>query len=177
MCQKIQHVEKILILNSPNNPSGTSHNNLEALAIVAKKYNIVVLSDEIYAELDFSGFYKSISHYYPERTIISSGLSKWCGAGGWRLGFFAFPSNLKPIMEMLKILASESFSAVSTPIQYAAVEAFTGDYSDYVNKTTNILHAVGNYVYTNLKSNKVLMFGLVNIYLLSVFFLKTNHPI
>jgi aspartate aminotransferase len=130
---------------------------LKEIGEVAKKYKIIVLSDEIYTDLTFDRKYESISKYYPERTIISSGLSKWCGAGGWRLGFFAFPSNLKPIMEMLKILASESFSAVSTPIQYAAVEAFTGDYSDYVNKTTNILHAVGNYVYTNLKSNKVLM--------------------
>ena len=158
--KKIKSLKKkniILILNSPNNPSGTTCGNLKEIGEVAKKYKIIVLSDEIYTDLTFDRKYESISKYYPERTIISSGLSKWCGAGGWRLGFFAFPSNLKPIMEMLKILASESFSAVSTPIQYAAVEAFTGDYSDYVNKTTNILHAVGNYVYTNLKSNKVLM--------------------
>ena len=56
MCQQLQQVEKLLILNSPNNPSGTSHNDLEALAIIAKKNNIIVLSDEIYAELDFSGY-------------------------------------------------------------------------------------------------------------------------
>ena len=158
--KKINSLKKkniILILNSPNNPSGTTCGNLKEIGEVAKKYKIIVLSDEIYTDLKFDRKYESISKYYPEKTIISSGLSKWCGAGGWRLGFFAFPSNLKPIMEMLKILASESFSAVSTPIQYAAVEAFTGDYLDYVNRTTNILHAVGNYVYTNLKSNKVLM--------------------
>ena len=58
---------------------------------------------------------------------------------------------------MLKTLSSESFTAVSSPIQIAAIEAFNGNHSDYLNKTTSILNAVGNYVYENLKSNKVLM--------------------
>ena len=58
---------------------------------------------------------------------------------------------------MLKVLASESFTAVSTPVQYAAIEAFEGDHSEYLKKTNNILKAVGNYVYENLKSNKVLI--------------------
>jgi len=64
---------------------------------------------------------------------------------------------LNPILKMLKTLSSESFTAVSSPIQIAAIEAFEGDYSDYLNKTTGILDAVGNYVYENLKSNKVLI--------------------
>ena len=55
ICQNSQLMEKLLILNSPNNPSGTTHSNLEALAKIVKKNNIIVLSDEIYAELDFSG--------------------------------------------------------------------------------------------------------------------------
>ena len=58
---------------------------------------------------------------------------------------------------MLKVLASESFTAVSTPVQYAAIEAFEGDHSEYLEKTTSILNAVGNYVYENLKSNTVLI--------------------
>ena len=147
----------ILILNSPNNPSGSNCENFEAVAKVAKKYGIIILSDEIYTELTFDREYRSISKYYPEGTIISSGLSKWCGAGGWRLGFFAIPKKLNPILKMLKTLSSESFTAVSSPIQIAAIEAFEGDYSDYLNKTTGILDAVGNYVYENLKSNKVLI--------------------
>ena len=60
-CIKMKNVSKLLILNSPNNPSGTTHDNLEALSIIAKKNNIIVLSDEIYYELDFSGHYQSIS--------------------------------------------------------------------------------------------------------------------
>ena len=147
----------ILFLNSPNNPSGAVCNNLKEIANVAKKHEIIVLSDEIYTQLQFDGKYNSISEYYPEGTIISSGLSKWLGAGGWRLGFFAIPNKLRNILEMIKILSSESLSAVSAPIQYAAVEAFSNDYSDYIYKTRNILFSVGNYVYNNLKSNKVLI--------------------
>ena len=91
--KKIKSIGKnkniILILNSPNNPSGTVCNNLEELAKVAKKFKILVLSDEIYTDLTFSNEYESISKYYPELTFITGGLSKWCGAGGWRLGFLA----------------------------------------------------------------------------------------
>ena len=78
-------------------------------------------------------------------------------AGGWRLGFFAVPNKLRSILEMIKILSSESLSAVSAPIQFAAVEAFSNDFSDYLNKTRSILFSVGNYVYNNLKSNNVLI--------------------
>ena len=155
--KELKNKNSILILNSPNNPSGSNCENFEEIAKVAKKYGIIVLSDEIYTELTFNREYKSISKFYPEGTIISSGLSKWCGAGGWRLGFFAVPRKLDPILKMLKTLSSESFTAVSSPIQIAAIEAFNGNHSDYLNKTTSILNAVGNYVYENLKSNKVLM--------------------
>ena len=58
---------------------------------------------------------------------------------------------------MINVLASETFSAVSAPIQYAAIKAYENDHSDYINKSRNILKAVGNYVYENLKSNKVLI--------------------
>ncbi len=155
--KSIKNKNIILFLNSPNNPSGAVCKNLKEIAEVAKKYKIMVLSDEIYAQLQFDGKYNSISEYYPEGTIISSGLSKWLGAGGWRLGFFAVPRKLRNILEMIKILSSESLSAVSAPIQYAAVEAFSMDYSTYIDETRNILFSVGNYVYNHLKSNKVLI--------------------
>tara|TARA_Y100001970_G_scaffold213504_1_gene260968 strand:- start:460 stop:1695 length:1236 start_codon:yes stop_codon:yes gene_type:complete len=155
--KSIKNKNIILFLNSPNNPSGAICKNLKEIAEVAKKYKIIVLSDEIYTQLQFDGKYNSISEYYPEGTIISSGLSKWLGAGGWRLGFFAVPSKLRNILKMIKILSSESLSAVSAPIQYAAVEAFSNDFSDYLDKTRSILFSVGNYVYNNLKSNKVLI--------------------
>ena len=155
--KSIKNKNIILILNSPNNPSGTTCNNLKELSKVAKKYKIIVLSDEIYTDLKFDKNYESISRYYPEGTCITGGLSKWCGAGGWRLGFFAAPKQLNMLMNNLKVLASETFSTVNSPVQYAAVEAYRGNYKNFKLKTTNILQAVGMYVYENLKSNKVLI--------------------
>ena len=158
--EKIKKINKkniILIINSPNNPSGSICNNFGQIAEIAKKNNINILSDEIYADINFKKNYESISKFYPEGTFISGGLSKWCGAGGWRLGFFAVPKNQSNFLKALKTLASESYSTVNTPLQFAAVEAYRGDYSDYLNKTKSILKSVGNYVYNNLKSNKVLI--------------------
>jgi len=147
----------LLFLNSPNNPSGQICDNLEEIASIAKKYNLIILSDEIYSELCFEGDYQSISNFCPEKTIISTGLSKWCGAGGWRLGYFLVPDSLIEIKNMINVLASETFSAVSAPIQYAAIKAYENDHSNYINKSRKILSVVGNYVYENLKSNKVLI--------------------
>ena len=155
--KSIKNQNIILILNSPNNPSGTTCNNLKELSKVAKKYKIIILSDEIYTDLTFDRKYESISKYYPEGTCITGGLSKWCGAGGWRLGFFAVPKQLNLLMDNLKILASETFSTVNSPVQYAAVEAYKGDYDNFKLKTSNILQAVGMYVYEKLRSNKVLI--------------------
>ena len=155
--KSLKNKNTILILNSPNNPSGTICNNLKELAQVAKKNKILILSDEIYTDLSFNNNYESISKFYPEGTFISGGLSKWCGAGGWRLGFFAVPNGLTNFLKSLKTLASESYSTVNSPVQYAAVEAYKGDYEEYKSYTTNILRSVGNYVFKRLKSNKVLI--------------------
>ena len=144
-------------MNSPNNPSGQICKNLEEISVIAKKYNLVILSDEIYSELSFEDDFKSISSFCPEKTIISTGLSKWCGAGGWRLGYFIVPDSLNILKDSINVLASETFSAVSAPIQYAAITAYTSDHSKYINSSKNILKAVGNYVYENLKSNKILI--------------------
>ena len=145
----------LLFINSPNNPSGTICESTKEIARVAKKYKLIILSDEIYSKLTFQRKYVSISNFYPEGTIVSSGLSKWCGAGGWRLGFFAIPRKLQKLKNSLKILCSESFSSVSAPIQYAAIEAYNGDHTEYLENVKKILSFTGNYVYENLKSNNI----------------------
>ncbi len=147
----------LLFLNSPNNPSGQVCEKLDEIANIAKKYKLIILSDEIYSELTFKDNYKSISSFCPDKTIISTGLSKWCGAGGWRLGYFIIPDALNDINKMINVLASETFSAVSAPIQYAAIKAYENDHSKYIMKSKKILEAVGKYVYSNLKSNKILI--------------------
>jgi len=153
--KNIKNKKILLFLNSPNNPAGTVCKNLSEIAAIAKKYKIIILSDEIYSELTFNQKYKSISNFYPEGTIVSSGISKWCGAGGWRLGFFAIPNELNELREAIKALCSESFSSVSAPIQYAAIEAYTGNHLPYLEKVKKILFFVGTYVYENLKTNAV----------------------
>ena len=153
--KKLNNKNLLLFINSPNNPSGNICKNLKEISEVAKKYKIIILSDEIYSQLTFNGEYKSISNFYPERTIVSTGLSKWCGAGGWRLGFFAIPHELKNFKDSLKILCSESFTSVSAPIQYAALEAYKGDHNIYLKEVKKILSYAGNFVYENLKSNVI----------------------
>ena len=147
----------LLILNSPNNPSGQICKNFKELSEVIKKYNIIVLSDEIYSDLTFDEKNESIFNHSPSNTIVSSGLSKWCGAGGWRLGYFLIPEELNQYKNSIKVLASETFSSVSAPIQFAAIKAFEENHFDYLSKSRKILKAVGNYVYKNLKSNNINM--------------------
>ena len=177
--KKIKSIGKnkniILILNSPNNPSGTICRNLKEIANIAKKYKIIILSDEIYTDLTFDGGYESISNYYPEATFVSSGLSKWCGAGGWRVGFFAVPKQLTNFLESLTSLASESYSTVNTPVQYAAVEAYSGDYNNYKLKVRKILKSIGNYAFDHLQSNKILINRPQGAFYLMPEFLNTKY--
>ena len=138
---------KLLIINYPGNPHGTTYSQaeLEALATVARERDIIVLSDEIYGELHHDGAHQSLARYYPEGTIISSGLSKWCGAGGWRLGTFIFPKELSWLQEAMSSVASETYSSVSAPIQYAAVTAYSGgkEIEAYLSASRRILKALG----------------------------------
>ena len=118
--------------------------------IGCKRNNITVISDEIYAELDFSGKYKSLTHYYPEGVIISSGISKWCGAGGWRLGTFIFPQELNLIKKTIRSVASETFSSVSAPIQYAAIKAYNNNFDNFLKNSRKILSIIATYIYNEL---------------------------
>jgi len=117
---------RLLVLNYPGNPTGQAYSarELEAIAEVARRFEIIVLSDEIYGQLHHRGDHVSIARFYPEGTIVSSGLSKWCGAGGWRLGTFHFPPELYWLLEAMAVVASETYTSVSAPIQHAAVQAF-----------------------------------------------------
>lgn len=127
-CAADRRRPRILVLNYPSNPSGCTYSaaQLEALAAVARDQRIVVLSDEIYSELHFTGRHVSIARFYPEGTIVSAGLSKWCGAGGWRLGTFFFPRSLRWLLDAMAAVASETYTSTSAPIQFAAVRAFKG---------------------------------------------------
>ena len=139
---------RLLVLNYPGNPDGGTYSSEELIAItkVAAEYELIILSDEIYGQLHHEGKHISIAQFYPHRTIISSGLSKWCGAGGWRLGTFAFPQSFTWLMEPMASVASETYTSVSAPIQYAAVRAFNGDIliERYLWHVRRILSYIGN---------------------------------
>ncbi len=138
---------RILVLNYPDNPTGVTYtaDELKALAEAARRYRVIVLSDEIYGQLHHKGEHVSIAQYYPEGTIVSSGLSKWCGAGGWRLGTFMFPPALRWLQDALAAAASETFTSVSAPIQYAAIEAFKlgPEIEEYLTHARRVLAALG----------------------------------
>lgn len=143
-----QYKPRLLVLNYPGNPDGGTYSadELKQIAKVAHNYELIILSDEIYGQLHHEGKHVSIAQFYPERTIISSGLSKWCGAGGWRLGTFAFPKSFNWLMEPMASVASETYTSVSAPIQYAAVRAFNGDIiiERYLWHVRRILSFIGN---------------------------------
>lgn len=138
---------RILVLNYPNNPTGLTYRveELRELAKVARAHDVLVLSDEIYGELHHKGQHASLAKHYPEGTIISGGMSKWLGAGGWRLGTFVFPQELAKLRRAMAALASETFTSTSAPISYAAAAAFDGgeDIERYLANVRRVLAAVG----------------------------------
>lgn len=141
---------KKLIINYPNNPSGLtlSTDRLERIAKVCKKYNVLVISDEIYGLVNFHQNHVSIARFYPEGTIITSGLSKHLSLGGYRLGVAMVPRGLKTIFDAVIRIASETWSAVSAPVQYAALKAFEKDpnLQEYIQTCTRIHHLISGFV-------------------------------
>jgi aspartate aminotransferase len=146
VCRADPERARLLILNYPGNPTGVSYapEKLEALAAVAREFGVIILADEIYSGLHFSGAHTSIARYYPEGTIVSNGLSKWCGAGGWRLGAFIFPENLGWLRDAMAAVASETYSSVAAPVQYAAITAFEGgvEIEAYLDTCRRLLQAI-----------------------------------
>ncbi len=155
LCRDDPERPRLVILNYPNNPTGYTYgvDKLRELADVARRYRVLMLSDEIYGEVRHEGEHRSIAEFYPEGTIISTGLSKWCGAGGWRLGTFAFPESLKWLLEAMAVVASETFTATSAPIQFAAVRAFQRreELEGYLLQSRRVLRVLGHYCASKLR--------------------------
>jgi len=159
ICRNDPGRSRLLILNYPSNPTGQTYSatELKELAHVLAKHQVLVLSDEIYAKLTFSGKHTSMVNFYPEGTIFSGGLSKWCGAGGWRLGFFVVPENLRWLTNAMAVVASETFTSTSAPIQYAAVAAFQQnlEIDAYIDKCRKILTALSKSIMAKFQQTEV----------------------
>jgi aspartate aminotransferase len=115
---------RVLMLNSPGNPSGSVHDRkcLQGLARLAVEHDLYVVSDEIYARIVYGGAYRSIASLpgMAERTVIVDGLSKSFAMTGWRLGYAVAPPPLHAALEMLVM---NSYTCVNEFVQHAAIEA------------------------------------------------------
>ena len=124
IARKITPRTKMLIFNSPNNPTGTvfSEAVLERLAALAAKHDLWVLADEIYARILFSGEYKSIRSLpgMAERTVIIDGFSKSFAMTGWRLGYAVAPVE---VIDAMDLLVLNTFTCAAEFTQIAAIEA------------------------------------------------------
>jgi aspartate/methionine/tyrosine aminotransferase len=121
---KITSRTKVLITNSPGNPTGTVYSDevQKRIADLAVKHDLLVLSDEIYARIIYGGQYVSMLSYpgMAERTLILDGFSKSFAMTGWRLGYTVAPARIVPALEMLAV---NSYTCVAEFSQYGAIEA------------------------------------------------------
>lgn len=122
---------KAMILCSPNNPTGTVLNRreLEAISAIVQKYDLIVISDEIYAELAYDEPYTSFPSipHMQERTILVNGFSKGFAMTGWRLGFIAAP---KEFAQAILKIHQYAMMCAPTMAQYGAIEALKNGESD-----------------------------------------------
>src|ERR1700688_4661676 len=130
---KISPRTKVLIFNSPNNPTGTvfSDATLAQIAELATRHDLWILADEIYARILFGGTYKSIWTLpgMPERTVIIDGFSKSFAMTGWRLGYAVAP---REVIDAMDLLVLNTFTCTAEFTQVAAIEALR-DSTDAVN--------------------------------------------
>ncbi len=124
---------KAMILNSPNNPTGTAYTKeeLEKIATFAQKHDIIIISDEIYEKLLYgeSGHISiaSLSEDAYNRTIVINGVSKAYAMTGWRIGYAAASEKLTSLMSNIQSHTTSNPCSIS---QYASVEALNGDQSE-----------------------------------------------
>lgn len=118
---------RLLIINSPANPTGgvLDRSDLEAIAELAVRHDLIVLADEIYSELIYEGEHVSIASFpgMADRTVILDGFSKTYAMTGWRLGYGLFPEGL---VEPVTTLMVNSNSCTNVATQRAGLEALTG---------------------------------------------------
>ncbi len=136
--------QSMLILNSPNNPTGAvySKSQLEEMAKVARKYNVIIISDEIYSMITYDpNGYTSMASLYPEGTFVVTGIAKYAGAGGYRLGLAILPENCtKELVLNFTKVGAATYTNASGPIQFAAIRAFGIDdeMNTYIEAQRNI---------------------------------------
>ncbi len=129
---------KLILLNSPGNPTGTVYTEQEVkeIAEIAAKNDIIVLSDEIYEQFSYDAKNPSIGSFY-DKSIILKGFSKSCAMTGWRLGYATCSDTLKPLMEKMLMIQQYTFVCAPTPFQMSLPTAMECDISRYVDNYRN----------------------------------------
>ena len=124
---------KMIILNSPCNPTGVvySQAETEALAKVAAERDILVLTDEIYEQFVYDQPAVSIGKYH-EKVLVMRGFSKSYAMTGWRLAYVAAPASMRPVIEEMTKIQQYTFVCAPTPFQRAAMMAMDYDVSELV---------------------------------------------
>jgi aspartate/methionine/tyrosine aminotransferase len=122
---------KVLIVNSPSNPTGVSlsQEEMSALAAVARKHNLLVLTDEIYEQLTYDGEPATMVGQY-DNVILLNGFSKMAAMTGWRVGFAAGPED---VIQSMNTLQQYTFVCAPSMAQHAAITALKMDHSDKRN--------------------------------------------
>ncbi len=127
LAAKMSARTKVLVLNSPHNPTGgvLTREDLETIANLAIRYDVTVLSDEIYSRNIYDGEFVSIATLdgMRERTIVLDGFSKAYAMTGWRLGYGIMPA---PIARTVALLGQNSYSCTATFVQEAGIAALHG---------------------------------------------------
>jgi aspartate aminotransferase len=118
-----------VVVTLPDNPTGTlaRPDTVRALCEVAREQDLIIVADEIYRDLAFGrpADFPCPSRFAPERTVITTGLSKSLALGGWRIGVALLPEALSGLRDRLASVASEIWSSTAGPVQHAAAYAFT----------------------------------------------------
>jgi len=145
-----------LLINFPGNPTGITIDDadLEEITRFCRERSITLLSDEIYGRLAFDGQYRTASTHFPEGAIVTTGLSKHLSLGGWRLGVGIVPKAIPGLHQTLTHIASETWSCVSTPVQFAAIEAYAlhSDVEDYIDQCRQIHKIVNTHIAQHLNA-------------------------
>ncbi|MCH7662754.1 MAG: aminotransferase class I/II-fold pyridoxal phosphate-dependent enzyme [Chloroflexi bacterium] len=148
-----------LLINYPNNPTGLTISKDEVKRIVkfARNNEIIILSDEIYANVTHSSYgakHYSIGVEYPEGTIVTGGTSKDRSLGGWRFGVAILPEDQPGMLKAFKAIGSETYSSVAEPIQRAACVAYDGgdEIDRHIKDSTGVHELVGSTVHNLLSS-------------------------
>lgn len=153
LSEAINSNTKAIILNSPNNPTGTvyTENELIEIAQLAVKNNIYVISDEIYEKLIYDGKHVSIASFGEEikdLTIVINGMSKAYAMTGWRIGYLAAK---KEIASMITNMQSHATSNPNTIAQYASIAGLKGD-QEPINEMVKAFKERRNYMVEKINS-------------------------